>query len=159
LLADIVLHLHVQWLWWYDPGSGYGVRCVDNLLTRRVAPAVEMTDLIWYKQVPLKVSVFAWRLLRNRLPTRDNLVRRHIIPHDAQLCVTGCGGVETAHHMFLSCPVLASLWCLVRNWVGISSADPFQIQDHFVQFVHFVIIINKFHFCLFKKKYSSIRTH
>jgi hypothetical protein len=28
------------------------------------------------------------------------------------------------------------LWCLVRDWVGIVSADPFHIQDHFVQFVH-----------------------
>jgi hypothetical protein len=28
------------------------------------------------------------------------------------------------------------LWGLVRYWVGISSADPLQFQDHFVQFVH-----------------------
>jgi hypothetical protein len=88
-----------------------------------------MTDLIWHKQVPLKVSVLAWRLLYNRLPTRDNLVRRHIIAYDAQLCVIGCGGVKTAHHLFMSCPVLASLWCLVRNWVGISAADLFLISS------------------------------
>jgi hypothetical protein len=40
--------------------------------------------------------------------------------------VTGCGGVETAHHLFMSCPVLASLWCLVRDWVDTSWTDPFQ---------------------------------
>jgi hypothetical protein len=28
------------------------------------------------------------------------------------------------------------LWCLVGDWVGTVSADPFHIQDHFVQFVH-----------------------
>ncbi|KAK2372183.1 hypothetical protein QL285_073347 [Trifolium repens] len=67
----------------------------------------------------------AWRLLRNRLPTKDNLVRRHIIPPDASLCVTGCGGVETAQHLFLSYPVFAPLWGLIRFWIDISSADPF----------------------------------
>jgi hypothetical protein len=49
---------------------------------------------------------------------------------------TTCEGVETAHHLFLSCSFFASLWCLVRNWVGTSSADPFHIQDHFVQLIY-----------------------
>ncbi|GAU18664.1 hypothetical protein TSUD_124970 [Trifolium subterraneum] len=32
-----------------------------------------VADLIWHKHVPLKVSIVAWRLLRDRLPTKDNL--------------------------------------------------------------------------------------
>jgi hypothetical protein len=56
--------------------------------------------------------------------------------HDSRFCVTGCGGVETSHHLFLFCPFFASLWCLVRDLVGTSSVDPFLIQDHFVQFIH-----------------------
>jgi hypothetical protein len=32
------------------------------------------SDLIWHKQVHLKVSVMVWRLLRKRLQTKDNLV-------------------------------------------------------------------------------------
>ncbi|GAU32087.1 hypothetical protein TSUD_152920 [Trifolium subterraneum] len=55
-------------------------------------------------EVPLKVSVAAWRLLRNRLPTKDNLVLRHIIPQGAHLCVAGCGAPETAQHLRPSCP-------------------------------------------------------
>ncbi|GAU35673.1 hypothetical protein TSUD_162450 [Trifolium subterraneum] len=30
-------------------------------------------NLIWHKQVPLKVSICAWRLLRDRLPTKANM--------------------------------------------------------------------------------------
>jgi hypothetical protein len=45
------------------------------------------SNLIWHKQVALKVFVLAWRLLRNRLPTKDNLVACNIINQDAQLCV------------------------------------------------------------------------
>ncbi|KAL8482136.1 hypothetical protein ACS0TY_028334 [Phlomoides rotata] len=35
--------------------------------------------LVWNKVAPLKVSVMAWRLLQDRLPTRRNLARRGIL--------------------------------------------------------------------------------
>jgi hypothetical protein len=63
-------------------------------------------------------------------------VKRHILHPNAGLCVTDCGGVETVHHLFLPCPVFTPLWSLVRSWVGVSSADPLLIHDHFLQFVH-----------------------
>jgi hypothetical protein len=139
LLYDFVLQPNVvdQWLWRYDPGGGYTVRGAYSLLTCTDAPDEALTtSLVWHKQVPVKVSVLAWRLFRNRLPTKDNLVKRHIIASNAHFCVTGCGGVETAHHLFLSCPVFAQLWSLIRSWVGISSADPWLIHDHFIQFTY-----------------------
>jgi len=40
---------------------------------------------IWNKEVPLKVRLFAWRFLRNRLPTTDSLIRRHIIQPNVHL--------------------------------------------------------------------------
>ena len=43
------------------------------------------------KEVPLKVGLFAWNLMRNRLPTTDNLVKRQILRPNAQLYVGGCG--------------------------------------------------------------------
>lgn len=53
---------------------------------------------------------------------------------DAQLCVFGCGEVETAHHLFVSCPIFRELWSLVRAWVGVRGANPFHVSDHFLQF-------------------------
>ncbi|KAK2440989.1 hypothetical protein QL285_012338 [Trifolium repens] len=139
LLYDIVLQPNISdhWLLRHDTGSGYSVRGAYYLLTTTDALDTDaVSDLIWNKQVSLKVSVLAWRLLRNRVPTKDNLVRRNIIPHDSQLCVNGCGGLETAQHLFLSCHVFAPMWGLVRSWIGVSSADPISIQDHFLQFIH-----------------------
>ncbi|GAU22999.1 hypothetical protein TSUD_98280 [Trifolium subterraneum] len=123
LLSNTILQTHEadKWVWRHDPGGGYTVRGAYNLLTRTDMGVDEVpTDLIWHKQVPSKVSVLAWRLLRNRLPTKDNLVRRHIITPDAHFCVTGCGEVETAQHLFLSCPIFAPMWSSLRAWVGIS---------------------------------------
>jgi hypothetical protein len=116
--------------WWlYSSGRVHFAR-------PEVPTKVAATTLIWHKQVPVKASVLAWRLLCNRLPTRDNLVRHHIIAPNAHFCVNGCGGEETTQHVFLSCPVFAPLHGLIRSWVGISSADPVSIQDHFVRFTY-----------------------
>ena len=92
--------------------------------------------LCWHKQVPLKASISAWRLLQNRLPTKENLVMRGIIPHDSRFCVTWRGATQSAHHMFLYCPSFAFIWGLVRLQIGVESADLGHVSDHFVQFMH-----------------------
>ncbi|GAU15300.1 hypothetical protein TSUD_03680 [Trifolium subterraneum] len=118
LLYAIVLHTNISdsWIWRHDISGGYSVGGAYSLLTTMdVVTTLGVSDLIWHKQVPLKVSVLAWQLLRNRLPTKDNLVARNIIPLDARFCVTGFSEPETANHLFLSCPVFAPLWTLVRS--------------------------------------------
>ncbi|CAJ2638513.1 unnamed protein product [Trifolium pratense] len=90
--------------------------------------------LIWHPQVPLKVSVLAWRILRDRLPTKTNLVTRGILSPAAHFCVSGCGEAESAHHLFISCSTFGSLWNLVCTWIDISPTVSTSIRDHFVQF-------------------------
>ncbi|MCI57057.1 HcrVf2 protein-like protein, partial [Trifolium medium] len=75
----------------------YSVRGAYQFLTSQQPISLDVAeDLIWHKQVPLKVYIFAWRLLRDRLPTKVNLVTQGIISPDAHFCVSGCGGVESA---------------------------------------------------------------
>jgi hypothetical protein len=58
------------WRWQPDSDAGYSVRGAYQLLTSQDSFTLgEAEDLVWHKQVPLKVSIFAWRLLRDRLPT------------------------------------------------------------------------------------------
>ncbi|MCI30393.1 70 kDa peptidyl-prolyl isomerase, partial [Trifolium medium] len=122
--------------WQSDPATGYSVRGAYQLLTSQDSIILnEAEDLIWHKQVPLKVSIFAWRLLRDRLPTKANLVTRGIISMEAHFCVAGCGGIESAQHLFFTCGTFGSLWSSVRSWIGFSSVDPQNPSDHFIQFV------------------------
>jgi len=74
-----------KWQWKLDPEGGYMVRGAYKLLTNQADHTFNAaSNLTWHKQVHLKVSIFAWRLLQiNRLPTKDNLVARVIIPLDA----------------------------------------------------------------------------
>jgi hypothetical protein len=93
---------------------GSSVRDAYQLLTSQDSVTLgEAEDCLWHKQVFLKVSTFAWCLLRDRLPTKKNLVSRGILPPDLHLYVSGCGDIETAHHLFLSCDTFGSLWALV----------------------------------------------
>jgi hypothetical protein len=84
LLLSVVLHVNVDdvWTWLPDPGVGYTVRRAYRTLTCGTpltpnAPLV-YADLLWRNDVPLKFSVSAWRIFRNRLPTKANLFRRGV---------------------------------------------------------------------------------
>ncbi|CAJ2667239.1 unnamed protein product [Trifolium pratense] len=137
LLANISLQAQHsdRWQWQPDPDTGYSVRGVYQLLTARDSVTMDdATHLIWHPQIPLKVSIFAWRLLRDRLPTKTNLVIRGIISSSAQECIAGCGEAESAHHLFISCSFFGSLWALVCTWIDISLTESSTIREHFVHF-------------------------
>jgi len=69
------------------------------------------------------VSICAWRLFRNKWPTKDNLVRRGVITFDNQLCVSGCY-------------IFGDLWKHIKSWIDVYSVDPQQGTDHFYEFFH-----------------------
>jgi len=69
---------------------------------------------------------------------------RGTLSHDNQLCMTGCGDLETAQHLFLSCPRFASLCDIVRSWLDLYSADPYYLQEHACYLV-----------CLFIRRFAS----
>jgi len=68
LLLDVSLFHNVsdRWLWLPDPSGGYTVRGAYDLLTSQEPHGEDAAlDLVWHNQVSLKVSVFAWRLIRD----------------------------------------------------------------------------------------------
>ncbi|MCI24067.1 70 kDa peptidyl-prolyl isomerase, partial [Trifolium medium] len=141
LLLTISLKEHIsnRWQWLPDPDHGYSIRGVYQLLTSQdMVTLDDGHDLIWHRQVPLKVSILAWRLLRDRLPTKTNLVTRGIISADARYCVSGCSDAESTHHLFLTCSFFVSLWSMVRAWIGSMAVDANSLPDHFVQFTQSV---------------------
>jgi hypothetical protein len=139
LLRSVSFQFNVRdsWRWQLEPSTSYTVSSTYQLLTAQDTPHVaHVAALIWHKQVPLKISIFAWRLLQNRLPTRSNLVDRGIITDADVGCLTSCGGMETSQHLFITCDFYNSLWHKVQSWLGVSGPDPLDVSDHFYQFTH-----------------------
>ncbi|PNX86641.1 glutamate-gated kainate-type ion channel receptor subunit GluR17 [Trifolium pratense] len=89
-------------------------------------------------QILSLVSILAWRLLRDRLPTKTNLVTRGLISVDVRYCVSGCGDAKSAHHLFLTCGFFGSLWPMVQDWIGSTAVDANNLHDHFVRFTQSV---------------------
>jgi hypothetical protein len=54
-----------------------------------------------------KNSFFLWLLFHNKIPTRDNLVKRQNV--DDLTCVF-CNEVETCQHLFFDCVVASKIW-------------------------------------------------
>ena len=141
LLLTVALQVDIDdvWIWTPDPVDGYSISGAYRLFTDRRPPSQFVpVDLLWRREVPLKVSGFAWRLFRSPLPTKVNLFRRRIIPSEAQWCVTGCDIQESENHLYLNCGVFGQIWPLVRNWLGVCATDPSNVMDLF--FSNFVLL-------------------
>ncbi|GAU37345.1 hypothetical protein TSUD_395260 [Trifolium subterraneum] len=139
-VAETTAQVTNSWQCQLDPVRGYTAQGAYQLLTSQQHITLAATEeLTWHKQVALKISILAWRLLRDRLPTKSNLVAIGIITPRAHLCVSGCGCAESAEHIFLSCSTFSSLWPLVRSWIDFSLV---QTIMYCVTTVSFSILVN-----------------
>jgi len=139
LLDNFVLQTDVvdRWHWLHDVARGYTVRGAYYFLTSQEHHLGDgRGDLVWHSHVPLKVSILAWRLLRDRLPTKNNLLRRGILQQTDIQCVMGCSVEETVPHVFFHCSFFGTLWQHMRQWLRVSGADLYTTQDHFLQFTN-----------------------
>jgi len=115
------VHLQVdrddRWRWTLESSNVFSVRSAYNFLSAN-PPFV----------------LFAWRLFRDRLPTKDNLHRRGVLDRESMLCVAGCGSIESSQHLFLHCNIFGVVWYFIYRWLGISVVIPAQVTDHSNQF-------------------------
>ncbi|GLT25088.1 hypothetical protein SLA2020_002410 [Shorea laevis] len=69
-----------RWIWKQDPGGKYSVSSAYNLLNTTPIPDLPGDyNLIWNRRVPLKVAAFAWKVMQNRIPTKENLQKRGVL--------------------------------------------------------------------------------
>ncbi|GAU21258.1 hypothetical protein TSUD_286680 [Trifolium subterraneum] len=80
---------------------------------------------------PLKVVVFSYKLLQDRIPSRHNLLRRRVLatPESAICALCGLSG-ESSVHLFISCPVVSSAWYSVSYWLGWEYVSPRDLLGH-----------------------------
>jgi hypothetical protein len=83
----------------YTTRSMYAAMCQDQ--------AVVCSKLIWQAQVPKKIKIFTWQLLKGRLPSSDNICLRGG-PSNG-MCVL-CGTEEDVDHIFFKCVLALFMW-------------------------------------------------
>jgi hypothetical protein len=115
--------------------SAYVAR-LDSLVMPAIDPGtVQALKHLWLNNVPSKVSIFGWRLLLERLPTRDALFNKGVITNNLEKSCAFCSNMdETLHHCFLGCHFIATVWRDVYHWMGISHLSASNVQQHFIVF-------------------------
>jgi len=76
----------------------------------------------------LKVLVFVWRPLHNRLPAKDILLRREVLHEDSRICIRGFGADEFVDFFF--CDRFDKIWDLILNLLNIYRVLSNFASDH-----------------------------
>ncbi|XP_057803570.1 uncharacterized protein LOC131018894 [Salvia miltiorrhiza] len=131
------------WTWKASKEGVYTTKSAYSVMaaTKNVVPAAqdvnETLAAVWETPAPFKVRVTAWRCLRNRLATCDNLIKRNVAISTEESACNGCvSGVETVDHLFLLCPKVEQVWDGIQKWLGFSTVRPHNITHHFTSFTH-----------------------
>jgi len=94
-----------RWIWSLHTSNCYTVSSAYSFLTETNIRQEQINNNIftWLKAVPLKVSIFVWRLFLNRIPTRDKLFQRRVLAESDQSCPPNYNLNEDRDHLFLNC--------------------------------------------------------
>ena len=99
--------------WTLAPSGCFSVRSAYRALFR--GPVLPWTSPLWKAPLPLKIKIFIWQLLRDRLPSGVEVVKR-IGPGDGTCPL--CAVPETGVHILFSCPAAHFLWSFVSEALG-----------------------------------------
>ncbi|KAH1220482.1 Two-component response regulator-like PRR37 [Glycine max] len=132
--SSIQIHKKDEWIWKAEPTGQYSVTSAYNMLN---GVDVEedngwMFEELWKIRVPTKITIFAWRLLKERLQTKANLRRRRVAINDP-LCPFCGNSEENEAHVFLTCDKILPLWWESMKWVNLHGAFPQKPWQHFSQ--------------------------
>ena len=122
-------------IWLPEPNGQYTTRSAYSLCmnTSSVNSEDKIFKTIWQLHIPPRAVIFCWRLLKNRLPTKVNLLRRNVFTQATTCSLCDCVQ-EDAAHLFFNCKKTIGLWWESLSWVR--GAGPLSINPvhHFYQF-------------------------
>lgn len=137
-LSEVQLSEEVEdgWKWKGCPRGIYSVKDAYHQIEMRKRSGLGRGDQldavgdVWSFAAPFKAKLTAWRLALNRLPTRDNLKKRNMLPSQETTCVC-CGSEdESVRHLFMECREANRLWARIAGWIGVYWVQPREILAH-----------------------------
>lgn len=125
------------WVWEADSSGHYSARSAYSMMREVLYEGTEDSafEELWKVKAPSKVLAFAWRLLRDRLPTRANLHKRQVEVNDRR-CLFCNRLEEDAGHLFFHYSKITPLWWESMSWVKIVGPFPQIPKHHFLQFIY-----------------------
>ena len=122
-------------MWKAESSGVYSTKSAYRLMLNTNAPGLDVRNfkLIWKMEIPPWAAVFTWRLLKDRLPTKGNLLRRNVLIQDAGCPL--CGQVqEEVGHLLFHCKRTMPLWWESMRWIQAVGPLPVSPASHLAQF-------------------------
>lgn len=92
----------LQWKWTAD--KRFTVKSVYNQWLQIGQSRNQVLVSLWKNLCPLKVAIFSWMTVQDRVATRSVLSSKNIIQEDQPLSCPLCSlQLETPNHLFLHC--------------------------------------------------------
>jgi hypothetical protein len=90
---------------------------------------------LWSTNMPSKASIFGWRMMLDKLPTKEALFAKGIISNHFERCCVFCSiEVEDTLHVFLNCHMISQVWDCIFKWMGVQVISPSTVINHFLSF-------------------------
>jgi len=126
-----------QWEWKADPSEQYTAKSAYYVFRGEISEQQQdgAFEELWKLKFPSKIVIFAWRLIRDRLPTRANLRRRQIEVGDSR-CLFYRAEEESAGHLFFQCSKIIPVRWESLSWVNLSGVFPNHPRQHFLQHIY-----------------------
>ena len=97
--------------WALERSQKYLANSLYNLMTFGGVQDVQMM-LIWKCNIPLKVKIFLWMAIHDRIHCGVQLKKKKW--SGPEECFS-CDRVETSDHILFQCPIAAFLWSFFMN--------------------------------------------
>lgn len=131
------------WFWTREREGIFTVKSAyEAIFFKEIGDTEECFSLLWKLLAPSNCLAFGWRVLLNRVQTKDNLIRRHVQLSDC-LCPLCSSHEETVMHLLFFCQHAWLVWSHVFKWLGINFVQPSSCKEHFVQFGGLLVGIKK----------------
>ena len=111
--------------WRWTTNKKFTVKSLYEWLDYRGIPNTTF-DTIWSSKIPLKIKVFLWFVKENKVHTKINLLKKGWLgPTDCLFC----GQPETTAHLFVTCPVVSTIWSWIANFNNFDYSGFDSIED------------------------------
>ncbi|XP_058776307.1 uncharacterized protein LOC131650620 [Vicia villosa] len=127
--ADVNSYIPIElekdnFVWRINPGKEFSVSSVSNIINDSksfVWPThlFILLKVMWELKIPPKIKVFAWRFFIEKIPSKDELLKRGVTSILNKDCVFCGNHPEVISHLFFNCHVVKEIWKNMYGWLGI----------------------------------------
>ena len=130
-------------VWGNDEKGCFTVNVAYECLAKHErGPHLDVYDILWKSKAFPSVLTTTWRVLMDRIPTRECLSRRGVTMNSI-LCALCQTMNESCQHLFLECRYATSVWAMCYRWMSILFVQHNDLKTHFESFQLFQVSYNQ----------------